>query len=35
MGYVLVPPSVEFRDAEMVEHHVTELSGWFRFRRHA
>jgi len=32
---VLVPPSVKFRDGEMVEQHVTKLSGWFRFRRPA
>lgn len=31
----LVPPSVKLRDAEMVEEHVTKLSGWFHFRRPA
>jgi peroxiredoxin (alkyl hydroperoxide reductase subunit C) len=30
---VLVPPSTELTDAEIAEHHVVQLSNWFRYRQ--
>jgi peroxiredoxin (alkyl hydroperoxide reductase subunit C) len=30
---VLVPPSTELTDAEIAEHHVVQLSDWFRYRQ--